>query len=118
MLSAACQSGPVIRILTALLTGAGLGALPAAFYAGLVGGVHLAVYGRWDRVPNFALGCVLGGTLLGLVVSVARLLLRWGRPALPGDTFAPPAARLPRREAGSRITLPVNRVFSNGVAHS
>jgi hypothetical protein len=43
------------------------GALVGGLYAGLVGTVHLVVYGRWDHIPAFTLGCVLAGAVLGLL---------------------------------------------------
>ena len=52
------------------LAGAVLGATPAALYAGLVGAVHLAVYGRWGGVPGFALGCAIAGALAGLLAGL------------------------------------------------
>ena len=79
----------VIRGVVRLSATVALGAVPGAVYAALVGAVHLGVYGRWDRVPAFAVGCVVVGALFGLVGGV-----RWalsGEPA-PGGS-PPPAAR-------------------------
>jgi hypothetical protein len=66
-----------------------LGAVPGAVYVALVGAVHLGVYGRWDRVPAFAVGCVVVGALFGLFGGVRWALSR--EPA-PGSS-PPPAAR-------------------------
>ena len=59
----------VVRVGVRLAAGAMMGAVPGALYAGLVGSVHFGLYGRWDRVPAFAVGCVLVGALLGLLGS-------------------------------------------------
>jgi hypothetical protein len=60
----------VIRIAAALL----IGAAPGALYAILIGAVHLGVYGRWERVPAFAVGCVLTGAMIGLLGGISWAL--------------------------------------------
>jgi hypothetical protein len=60
-----------VRVLTHMLVGLMLGAIPGALYAGLVGAVHFGVYGRWDRVLDFAVGTVLVGAVLGLLGGIA-----------------------------------------------
>jgi hypothetical protein len=79
----------VIRGVVRVSATVALGAVPGGGYAALVGAVHLGVYGRWDRVPAFAVGCVVVGALFGLFGGV-----RWalsGEPAPDGSP--PPAAR-------------------------
>jgi hypothetical protein len=57
----------LVRVVVGLSAGTVLGAIPGALYAGLVSVVHLSVYGRGDRLPAFAMGCILAGMLLGLL---------------------------------------------------
>jgi hypothetical protein len=59
----------IVRVIVRPLVGLVLGAAAAALYAGLVGAVHLSVYGRWDNIPTFAGGCVLVGSVLGLLIA-------------------------------------------------
>jgi hypothetical protein len=86
------QASAVGTTLIHLFIGAALGALPGAFYAGLVGTVHLGVYGRWDRLPDFAVACVAAGALLGLGAAAWALSSR----RAPGGLTAPPAGRRSR----------------------
>jgi len=57
----------IVRGLVRVSVGLALGAVPGALYGIAVGTVHLGVYGRWDRAPAFAVGCVLVGALFGLL---------------------------------------------------
>jgi hypothetical protein len=59
--------GQIVHVVAPLLVSLLFGAVPAALYAGLVGAVHFGVYGRWDQIPSFTLGCVLVGAMLGLL---------------------------------------------------
>jgi hypothetical protein len=61
-----------------------LGAVLGALYAGLVGAVHLGVSGRWDRVPAFAVGCVLVGALFGLLGGI-----KWARSGAAAPDSSP-----------------------------
>jgi hypothetical protein len=70
----AWKTGRGAHALGLLLLGTVLGALPAALYAGLVGAIHFALRGRLDRVPTFALICLVGGALVGLLVGAACAL--------------------------------------------
>jgi hypothetical protein len=51
--------------------GAVLGTIPGMLYAGLVGAVHIGLYGRWDRVPVFVVGCIAVGALFGLLRGIS-----------------------------------------------
>jgi hypothetical protein len=106
----------VVRGVVRLSAAVVLGAVPGAVYAALVGAVHLGVYGRWDRAPAFAVGCVVVGALIGLFGGV-----RWalsGEPA-PGSS-PPPAARgsspaplaVPSRPSGRHPRRPGLRPIS------
>jgi hypothetical protein len=79
----------LVRIVVRLSAGMALGLVPAALYGRLVAAVHLAVYGRWDRAPAFALGCVIAGALLGLLGGVAWALS--GNPAPVSRPAAKPS---------------------------
>ena len=65
----AIMSSSFVRVVVRQLAGLVLGASPGALYAGLVAAVHFGVYGRWDRVPAFAVGCVLIGAVIGLLIA-------------------------------------------------
>jgi hypothetical protein len=69
----------VVRVGVRLLVGVVLGAAAGALYAGLVGAVHRGAYGRWDRIPTFAVLCVLAGALFGLLRGLGWVL--WGGAA-------------------------------------
>jgi hypothetical protein len=56
------------------------GAVAGALYAGLVSILHVGAYGRWDKVPGFAVGSVLVGAGLGL-------LIRWIVRTLPAEAI-------------------------------
>jgi hypothetical protein len=64
----------IVGVVGRMSAGAALGAVPGALYAGMVGGLHFVLHGRWDRVPAFAVGCVLVGGLLGLLGSIPWVL--------------------------------------------
>lgn len=83
-----------------LSAGAALGVAPGVLYAGLVGLVHRAVYGHWDRVPAFATACVLAGALIGLLLGIASAL---GTDAAPVRAPAARTARRARRSISPRI---------------
>ena len=99
----------VVRGVVRLSAAVVLGAVPGAVYAALVGAVHLGVYGRWDRVPAFAVGCVVVGALFGLFGGARGALFREPapgssqRPSARGSFPAPlavpsrPSGRHPRR---------------------
>jgi hypothetical protein len=78
--------GQIVRMVVRISAGMVLGALPGALYAGLVGAVHLGVYGRWDRVPAFAVGCILVGALFGLLGGSKWAL---AAEAVPGSSPSP-----------------------------
>jgi len=59
----------IVRGIVRPLVGLALGAAAAVLYAGLVGAVHVGVYGRWDKIPTYAVGCVLVGAVIGLLVA-------------------------------------------------
>jgi hypothetical protein len=80
--------GQIVRVVVRVSVGVVLGAVPGALYAGLVGAVHLGVYGRWDRVPAFAVGSVLVGALLGCWAGIAWALS--GEAAPIGVNCRPP----------------------------
>jgi hypothetical protein len=71
-----------------------IGAAPGALYAGLVGAVHLGVSGRWDRIPAFAIGCVLVGALFGLLGGI-----RWALSGEAGPESLLPTANRPAASA-------------------
>jgi hypothetical protein len=89
--------GGAARALVRLVVGAALGAGPGALYAGLVAGVHWAVYGRWDRVPAFAVGCLAVGALVGLSAALAAEWPRRPRPGQGQSCPVGPAVAAPRR---------------------
>ena len=66
--------GQVVRGVGRLSAGVALGVVPGALYAALVGAVHLGVYGRWDRIGAFAVGCVLVGAVFGLLGGIVWAL--------------------------------------------
>ena len=78
----------VVRGVVRLSAAVVLGAVPGAVYAALVGAVHLGVDGRWDRIPAFAVGCVMVGALFGLFGGV-----RWALSGELAPGSAPPVAR-------------------------
>ena len=57
----------------------------------MVGAVHLGAYGRWDRIPDLAVGCVLVAALLGLLGRIAWV--RSGEAAPVRTTGRPHANR-------------------------
>jgi hypothetical protein len=71
--------GQMVRVGAWVLGRLVLGALSGALYAGLIGVVHFGVYGTWDQLPAFAVGCILVGALFGLLGSTGWVLL--GRAA-------------------------------------
>jgi hypothetical protein len=85
----------VSRLVACLSAGVALGVAPGALYAGLVGTVHLAVYRHWDRVPTFAVGCVLAGAAVGLLGGVLSAL--WGDAAPASAPDAPTISVKPQR---------------------
>lgn len=93
--------GQIVRGAVRMSAASVLGAAPGAIYAALVATVHLAVYGRWDRVPAFAVGCVMAGALLGLLVGIKWAL---SRQAAPGRSPPPTACRVlvPAGSSGRR----------------
>ena len=102
--TAGTRDGPVVRTLALPLVGLTLGALLGAAYAALVAIVHLAVRGRWDRVPAFAAACVVVGAAVGLAIALGVLL--W--PRAPQPASAGPlttTSQSPNRQGGSLIQL-------------
>jgi hypothetical protein len=89
----------IVRVSVRVLVSMVLGAVPAALYAGLVGTVHLSVYGRWDQIPAFTACCVLVGAALGLLgyfawtLTVEATLDRAGSRSLPRDSQPPESTR-------------------------
>ena len=92
----------IVRVVVRLSAGVVLGVVPGALYAGLVGAVHLGVYGRWDRVPAFAVGCVMVGALFGLLGGIGWAL---SGEAAPGSSRSPAASRSHVTEAGQSRNL-------------
>jgi hypothetical protein len=90
--------GQIVRGVVRTSAGLVLGGVPGALYAGLVGAVHFGVYGRWDRAPAFAVGCILVGALFGLVGGI-----HW---ALSGEA-APGSSPLPTARGSSQVALVV-----------
>lgn len=101
----AAGTAPWRRALVAPSAGLVLGALPGAAYAGLVAGVHLAVYGRWDSVPAFAAWCVAVGAALGLAVGV-WLALSERAPMVPREVAVPSG----RSHEAARLSRPCSRL--------
>jgi len=89
----------IVRGLVRVSVGLALGAVPGALYGAAVGTVHLGVYGRWDRAPAFAVGCVLVGALFGLLGGI-----EW---ALSGEV-APSDSPLPLARGSSQAPLAVS----------
>jgi hypothetical protein len=88
----------LVRIVARLSAGMALGLVPAVLYGGLVAAVHLAVSGRWDRAPTFALGCAIAGALLGLLGGVA-----WALAGNPAPVSRPAAKPLLARRRIQRV---------------
>jgi hypothetical protein len=78
--------GLIIRIVLRILATLMVGAAPGALYASVVGAIHLGVYGQWERVPAFAVGCVLVGALIGLVGGIS-----WAFSSKPSPARVPVA---------------------------
>jgi hypothetical protein len=75
------------RVLAGVLIGAGL----AALYSVLIAVVHFVVHWRWDNAHLLAIGFVLAGSALGVVV---------------GSTYSGPERR---RRRAPRVTINVFR---------
>jgi len=102
--------GQVVRGVARVLGGVALGAVPAAIYSALVGAVHFGAYGRWDRAPAFALGCVTVGALAGLLGGIKWALsdeaaLGSGLP--PGGCLSHVGAGSPGRGRSTQAPLRV-----------
>jgi hypothetical protein len=78
-----------LGFLTQAVAGALTGAVLAGGYGALVAGVRLASTGRWGRSPAFALGALLTGAVVGLIVGIALALSR--------------SRKQRRRDTGARI---------------
>jgi hypothetical protein len=88
------------------LAGTVVGAAPGAVYAAMVGAVHVGVYGRWDRVPAFAVGSVVVGALVGLLGGVRWALSGEAAPDSSPRSTAPlvlPARRVNNAPVGRRV---------------
>jgi hypothetical protein len=98
------RGGHVVRTLALPLVGLTLGALPGAAYAALVAIVHLAVRGRWDRVPAFAAACVVVGAAVGLAIALGAVL--WPRAPQPASVQpVTTTSQTLNRQGGSLIRL-------------
>jgi len=93
--------GQFVRVVTGVLVSTVSGAVLGALYAGLVGAVHLGAYGRWDRVPAFAVGCVLVGAVLGLLGRMAWALSGEAARERRGCRSPPHGSRLPGSASGT-----------------
>jgi hypothetical protein len=109
--------GQIVRMVIRMSAGVVTGTAPGALYASLIGAVHLSVYGSWDRVPAFIVGCILVGALVGLLGSI-----RWALSgkAAPDSVPAAPAGPVPvatgRRPPRPRRPGPHPRGNSRGCA--
>jgi hypothetical protein len=74
--------GQIVCGTVRIFVGTGSGALAGTLYAGLVGAAHLGGFGRWDQIPDFAVGCVLVGAVLGLLLGCLAWALS-GKAARP-----------------------------------
>jgi hypothetical protein len=95
--------GQLVRGVVRMSAGVVLGAAPGALYAALIGAVHLGVYGRWDQVPAFAVGCILVGALLGLLGGMKWALSEEAAPGSPPLTAGVPARRSDRPSVGRPV---------------
>lgn len=66
--------GRIVQVVARVLVSTVSGALSGALYAALVGTVHRGTYGRWDQIPAFAVGCVIGGAVLGMLAGMVLVL--------------------------------------------
>ena len=76
----------IVRMTLRMLLGVAVGMVLAALYATLVGGVHVFVHSRLDRVPGFVFTCISSGALLGFIAGAiwaSSVLLRTRRPLAP-----------------------------------
>jgi hypothetical protein len=105
--------GQIISVGVRALASVGCGVAAGAFYGGLVGVVHFGVHGRWDHTPGFAVGCVVVGAVLGLLLwCIARA--PWGevtwdsadsRPLLSGSRHPGSPHAVPRiKNGGTMVT--------------
>ena len=82
--------GQIVRMVIRMSAGLVMGAAPGALYGSLVSVVHLGVYGGWDRIPAFAVGCVLVGALFGLLGSIGWAVAGEAAPGMrPRATAVP-----------------------------
>jgi hypothetical protein len=100
-----------IRTLALPFVGLAFGALPGAAYAALVGVVHLALYGRWDRVPAFAAGCVAVTAAVGLTIGACLAISRRSRSRAGKERRTESPVKVARLSLYSRHRRSADRVL-------
>jgi hypothetical protein len=95
------------RVVARLCAGMVLGLVAAGIYGGLVAAIYFLVTGNWDEPPDFVLGCVLTGALLGMLGGAAWALSGQGAAPVSRRDSPPPLPRQGiRRPRGSDRTPP------------